>query len=177
MIRSPRSAHDGERHAHSPVRTAPDQYVVRRRRLSIESRRPFECIDITAPVAALVRQSGLDSGVAVVQTLHTTTGVMINEHEPGLLADLEAMFERLAPVDLPYAHDDLARRTVNLMPGERRNGHAHCRAALLRTSETLGVACGELGLGRWQRLFLVELDGGQRRQLLVTLVGTLDEEE
>jgi thiamine phosphate synthase YjbQ (UPF0047 family) len=55
--------------------------------------------------------------------------------------------------------DDFSRRTVNLMPGERRNGHAHCRAALLRTSESVPVAGGVLTLGRWQRVFLVEFDG------------------
>jgi secondary thiamine-phosphate synthase enzyme len=70
-----------------------------------------------------------------------------------------------------YAHDDFRRRTVNLIPEERKNGHAHCCAALLRTSECLSVVDGALGLGRWQRVFLVEFDGAQRRDLSVTMIG------
>ena len=110
-------------------------------------------------------------GVVVAQTRHTTMGLLINEHEPLLLDDFASLFERLAPAAAPYAHDDFSRRTVNLMPGERRNGHAHCRAALLRTSESVSVAGGVLTLGRWQRVFLVEFDGGQQREVSLTLLG------
>ena len=106
-----------------------------------------------------------------MQTLHTTTGVMINEHEPLLLGDLKAMFERLVPAGR-YDHDDFERRTVNLTPDERVNGHAHCRAALLRTSESLPIVNGALTLGRWQRVFLVEFDGPRRREVSVALVAT-----
>jgi thiamine phosphate synthase YjbQ (UPF0047 family) len=56
-------------------------------------------------------------------------------------------------------------------PGERRNGHAHCRAALLRTTEWMPVAGGALTLGRWQSVFLVDFDGPQRRQLSVLVMG------
>jgi secondary thiamine-phosphate synthase enzyme len=81
------------------------------------------------------------------------------------------MFDRLAPSEKCYAHDDLSRRVVNLMPGERRNGHAHCRAAFLRTSEVVAVSAGELTLGRWQRVMLVEFDGGRSRDVSITLMG------
>jgi secondary thiamine-phosphate synthase enzyme len=59
-----------------------------------------------------------------------------------------------------------------MTPGERRNGHAHCRAALLRTSESVQVAGGRLNLGCWQRIFLVEFDGGRRREVGLTLLGS-----
>ena len=61
---------------------------------------------------------------------------------------------------------------MNIVPGERRNGHAHCRAALLRASECIAVSGGELDLGRWQRVFFVDFDGGQHRTLSLTFVGT-----
>ena len=80
------------------------------------------------------------------------------------------MLERLAPAGVGYAHDDFARR-ADLAPGERVNGAAHCRAALLRASETLPVSGGTLMLGRWQRVLFVECDGGQRRQVSVTCLG------
>lgn len=144
---------------------------VRHRTLTVTSRRPFECIDLTTTLASVVREAGLRSGFLVVQTRHTTTGLLVNEHEPLLLDDIEAMFERLAPAAAAYGHDDFTRRTVNLVPGERRNGHAHCRAAFLRSSEWIAVVNAELGLGRWQRVFLVECDGARTRHAIVTLVG------
>ena len=138
--------------------------------VSIETLRPVEFVDLTAAIAAAVQGLGLLDGVAILQTQHTTTGILVNENEPGLLEDLEAMFERLAPATPTYAHDDLVRRSAP-EPGERRNGHAHCRAALLRTSESVPVSGGTLTLGRWQRIFLVDFDGGQRRQVSLTLMG------
>src|SRR5207253_2989843 len=125
--------------------------------------------DITDDINATIARSHLLDGLAVVQTRHTTSGILINEHEPLLLEDLAAMFERLVPSQLECAHDDLRRRTVTIGPGERKNGVAHCRAALLRTSESLVVQNGALALGRWQRVFFVEFDGGQERQVSLML--------
>lgn len=139
--------------------------------IQVETTQPFEIVDITAAVAGVVQGIGLEEGLVMVQTRHTTTGVLLNEHEPLLFEDLQKLFDRLAPRWAPYAHDDPARRVVNLMPGERRNGHAHCRAALLRASESIAVAGRRLGLGRWQRLLFIDCDGGQRRELSVTLLG------
>jgi secondary thiamine-phosphate synthase enzyme len=139
--------------------------------ISVETHRPIEFVDLTGTLAAAVQGLGLLDGVVTLQTRHTTTGILVNEHEPGLLEDLEAMFERLVPASMAYVHDDLGRRSVNLGPGERRNGHAHCRAALLRTSESLPVSDGAITLGRWQRVFLVDFDGGQRREVSLTLMG------
>jgi secondary thiamine-phosphate synthase enzyme len=68
-------------------------------------------------------------------------------------------------------HDDMSARTVNLAPGERPNGHAHCRALLLGSSVLLNVASGSVQLGRWQRVFLVELDGPRTREVSILLFG------
>lgn len=146
--------------------------MVRHLILAIDTARPVEFVDITNALSRAIEDAGLVDGLLSVQTRHTTTGLLINEHEPLLLTDLEAMFERLAPASLTYAHDDLSRRTQNLTARERRNGHAHCRAALLRTSESVAVVGGRLSLGRWQRVFLVEFDGGQRREISLTLLGS-----
>jgi secondary thiamine-phosphate synthase enzyme len=140
--------------------------------ISVVTREEVEFVDLTASLSSLVEALGIRDGVLTLQTRHTTTGLLINEHEPLLLEDLKAMFERLVPAAAWYAHDDFSCRTVNLGPDERRNGHAHCRAALLRTSESVPIADGRLTLGRWQRVFLVEFDGGQRREVSVALVAT-----
>jgi secondary thiamine-phosphate synthase enzyme len=140
--------------------------------ISVVTREAFEFVDLTPALASLVETLGVHDGVLTVQTRHTTTGVLINEHEPLLLADLRAMFERLVPASDRYGHDDFSVRTVNLGPRERTNGHAHCRAALLRTSESVPIVDGRLTLGRWQRVFLVEFDGAQRREVSVAIVAT-----
>jgi secondary thiamine-phosphate synthase enzyme len=140
-------------------------------RLRVQTEQPFQLVDITASIASFVASVGLDDGVVHVHTRHTTTGILVNEHEPLLFEDLQRMFDRLTPASEYYAHDDLTRRTVNLMPGERHNGHAHCRAALLRASESVAVEDGTLALGRWQRVFLVECDGAQPRHIALTLIG------
>lgn len=153
------------------VAEAPAGAQVRYLVVSVVTRDPVELVDITPALARVVGGLGLRDGVLTVYTRHTTTGLLINEHEPLLFSDLQAMFERLIPENGPFAHDDFERRTVNLTPGERRNGWAHCRAALLRTSESIPVADAQLSLGRWQRVLLVEFDGGQRREIAVTLQG------
>jgi secondary thiamine-phosphate synthase enzyme len=153
------------------VAEAPAGAQVRHLVVSVVTRDRVEFVDITPALAGVVEGLGLRDGVLTVYTRHTTTGLLINEHEPLLFSDLQAMFERLVPEDGPFAHDDFERRAVNLTPGERRNGWAHCRAALLRTSESIPVAEARLSLGRWQRVLLVEFDGGQRREIAVTLQG------
>ena len=145
--------------------------VAAQRILRVRTQRPVEFVDITPLLSCAVHEAGLLSGLIMVQTRHTTTGLLVNENEPLLLTDLEAFFARVARATGGYAHDDFTRRTVNLTPNERKNGHAHCRASLLRTSECVPVVGGELGLGRWQRVFLVEFDGAQNRELSVTLLG------
>ena len=154
------------------VSAQPERSIVRHIVVPFETRQPLEFVDVTVFLSLAVREAGLVDGVVVAQTRHTTTGLLIHEHEPLLLSDLEALFERLAPAAPAYAHDDFSRRTVNLTPGERRNGHAHCRAAFLRTSESVAVVGGVLTLGRWQRVFLVDFDGGQHRELSLMVMGT-----
>jgi secondary thiamine-phosphate synthase enzyme len=140
--------------------------------VAVATREPFEVVDVTPALARAVTGLGLREGVLTVHTRHTTTGLLINEHEPLLVSDFQSMFERLVPEDGPFAHDDFERRIVNLTPGERRNGWAHCRAALLRTSECIPIADGQLCLGRWQRVLLVEFDGPQRREISVAMMGS-----
>jgi secondary thiamine-phosphate synthase enzyme len=153
------------------VAEAPAGAQVRHLVVSVVTRDPVEFVDLTPTLARIVAGLGLRDGALTVYTRHTTTGLLINEHEPLLFSDLKAMFDRLVPEDGWFAHDDYERRTVNLTPRERQNGWAHCRAALLRTSESIPVADAQLGLGRWQRVLLVDFDGGQKREIAVMLQG------
>ena len=139
-------------------------------RLTRRSAERVQFIDVTESVRDLVRRSGVRHGLVSVQTHHTTTGIVVNENEPLLLADLKALLERLAPSGSRYAHNDLSRR-VDPAPDESANGDAHCRALLLGSSESLSVVDGELILGAWQRVFFVELDGPRTRTLSILVVG------
>ena len=126
-------------------------------------------IDLTEWVARCLDRSGIDRGIVLIRTLHTTATVVVNENEPLLLEDLKAMLERLAP-EGEYAHDDLRRR-FDPEPDERRNGHSHARAVLVGGAGSIGVADGRLDLGRWQSILLLELDGPRPRTVTVTVMG------
>ena len=140
-------------------------------RIRLATERPLEFIDLTARIEALAAEAGIETGLVNIQTLHTTTAIVVNEHEPLLHADFDGLLTRMAPRDGPYRHDDMGVRTVNLAPGERANGHAHCHALLLGSSASINVAEGRLQLGRWQRIFLVELDGPRVREVSVLVLG------
>ena len=139
--------------------------------LNVSTERPTQFVDLTPRILSFVRDSGIHTGFVNIQTLHTTTAVVVNEHEPLLLADFRAVLEAGAPDDGRYRHDDLVLRTVNLTDEERRNGHAHCRALVLPTSVCLNISGGRLILGRWQRVFFVELDGAREREISIPAFG------
>ncbi len=147
----------------------------RLRRLVVTTHQPIQFLDITDEVAELVRVAGVREGVANVFSRHTTAAVCIQEAEPLLLEDLRAFLERNAPAEAHYRHNDFRVRTVHMHDDESPNGHAHCLQLMLGTSESIPVADGELLLGQWQRIFLVELDGPRTaREVIIHALGTGD---
>jgi secondary thiamine-phosphate synthase enzyme len=129
-------------------------------------------VDVTPAVVAVVADSGLRQGICSVFCPHTSCGLAVTEAEEGLHHDLAGVLEHLAPERRYWAHDDLARRTANLIPGDRPNGHSHVRALLATLPQIdVPIVDGCPAFGPWQRLFLVELDGGRHRHLLVTCWG------
>jgi secondary thiamine-phosphate synthase enzyme len=138
--------------------------------VELQTEERLQFVDLTELVAERVRRSGIGHGLVCVQSRHTTTAVVVNENEPLLIEDAKRMLERVAPRDALYGHNELHRRR-DVAPDESRNGDAHCRALLLGSSETLAVADGALQLGRWQSVFLVELDGPRRRTVCVVVMG------
>jgi secondary thiamine-phosphate synthase enzyme len=124
-------------------------------------------IDITDEVQSRIREAGIENGLAIVASQHTTASIVINEHEPELLKDLDLFLGELAPTEGTYAHN-----AVPCGPGEQPNGHAHCQALLLSASASVPVADGRAILGRWQRIFLVELDCARPRRVTLVVLGT-----
>jgi secondary thiamine-phosphate synthase enzyme len=133
--------------------------------------RRLEFRDITDDIYDAVQRSGIRTGTVNVQSRHTTATVLINENEPLLLKDLKQTLERIAPRRGKYRHDDFTIRTVNMEPDEKPNGHAHCKSLFLRASETLNLHDGILQIGRWQRMFFVELDRSRDRSISVLIMG------
>lgn len=135
--------------------------------VEVASERPFQLLDVTDAVDAEVRRSGVADGMVHIWCPHTSCGLTVTELEEGLHEDIEAALERLAPLAGSYAHDDMARRHQNIEPDERRNGWSHIRGLLATMPYLVApVDGGCLALGRWQRLFLVELDGPRPRRTL-----------
>lgn len=135
-------------------------------RISIHTHRAPEFVDITDEVAEQIRSSGFRHGLAVIASQHTTAAIVINEHEPELLKDLSRLLTRLAPEEHDYSHNG-----VPCGPLELPNGHAHCRALLLPSSVSIPIVDGSPVLGRYQRIFLVELDCARPREVSVVLLG------
>lgn len=158
------SAVEGGVHAANlqPVRMSPARGGLRIRTatLDIETARRVEFLDITADVAAIVRDHGIGEGLVVVSSLHSTCAVSINEFQRALTVDIATFLERIAPREIGWSHNDPACSDC-----DRMNADAHLRALLLGCGVTVQVSGGELVLGRWQRVILAELDGPRVRQL------------
>jgi secondary thiamine-phosphate synthase enzyme len=153
------------------ARSAPSSFQTIHHQLRLRTEEYLQFIDLTEQIISLTQASGISQGFVNIQTRHTTTAIIVNEHEPLLLEDLKRTLEHLAPRTIAYRHDDFEVRTENLTPDEQPNGHAHCKALFLRSSETINIINGRLDLGRWQRIFFIELDCARERTVSVTLLG------
>lgn len=130
---------------------------------SLNSKGNTDIIDVTDRVSQVVGSSGLRRGVATVFVVGSTAGVTTMEFEPGLIADMRQLFERLAPANQQYQH--------NLRWGDL-NGHSHLRASLLGPSLSIPFADGQLQLGTWQQIVLIDFDVRPRqRVVIVQIVG------
>jgi secondary thiamine-phosphate synthase enzyme len=126
--------------------------------LEIPTHARVEFKDITSQIEKLVAESGIQNGLCVVFTSHTTSAILINENaDPALHKDFDHFLKRLAPRDADYAHND-------------GNCDAHLKSALIGPSKTLLIENHRLVLGTWQGVFLCEFDGPRRRGVKVKIV-------
>jgi secondary thiamine-phosphate synthase enzyme len=131
--------------------------------ISVKTKGEVDIIDLTDQVEEKVSNSGLKNGIVTVFVPGSTGALTTIEYEPGLLEDLPAAFERLAPQNISYEH-------------EKRwhdgNGHSHVRASILGPSLTVPFNDAKLILGTWQQIIFIELDVRSRaRNLVVQLIG------
>ena len=114
-------------------------------------------VDLTEGVRSVVRRSDVQTGVAVVFAVGSTVAVTTMEYEPGGVADLQALLDRLIPPGAEYEHNVRHNDT---------NAHAHLRASLVGPSESVPVVGGELGLGTWQQVVLIDFDDRPRDRVV-----------
>ena len=141
---------------------------------SFRTLRCGQFLNITDDVRDVVAKSEVKTGAALVYSPHTTCAVIVNEREGGFIEDFNTLIDSLVPRDGTYRHDDMEARTENLEDDDHEfpNGHAHCRGALLGSaSETIPIADGELLLGKWQRVFFLEMDRARDRKVLIQVMG------
>lgn len=155
------------------MRQTEESYKVREYTTYVSATGMPEFVNITDRVADFVYESKIRSGVVVVFSKHTTAAVTIQENEPLLINDLANLLEKLAPQNARYGHNDFSIRTVNMHADECPNGHSHCQHLVLGCSETIPVVDGQMALGQYQHIFMVELDDANQseREILVQIMG------
>jgi len=134
-----------------------------RKELSFEvpSRRAF--VNITAQVRECLRESNISEGLALVNAMHITASVFINDDEPGLHQDYDDWLERLAP------HAPVSQYRHN-RTGED-NGDAHLKRQVMGREVVVAVTKGALDFGPWEQIFYGEFDGRRRKRVLVKIIG------
>lgn len=138
--------------------------------IEFESKIQVEFIDITDRVNEVIERSGIRNGQVTVFSQHTTLGLIINHNEKMLLQDFTNFLYKLAPVDQKYSHDLFEIKKDNKGDG-RSNGHSHCKAVLLGTSETIPIARAKMLLSDVQSILVIELDGSRQRDVIVQVIG------
>ncbi len=127
---------------------------------NIPSRRGF--VNITPDVEECLRESGIREGLCLVNAMHITASVFVNDDERGLLGDFEKWLEKLAPHEpaSQYAHNS----------GED-NADAHLKRSIMGREVTVAITAGKLDFGPWEQIFYGEFDGGRKKRVLVKIIG------
>ncbi|HOW87626.1 MAG TPA: secondary thiamine-phosphate synthase enzyme YjbQ [Candidatus Omnitrophota bacterium] len=130
--------------------------------LYFETKKKRDYMNITPQVEAAVQKSGVREGLCLVNPMHITASVYINDDEDGLIQDFDDFLEKIAPYDLKgYRH----HRT-----GED-NGDAHLKRQLFGREVVAAITKGHLDLGTWERIFYAEFDGRRRKRVIVKIIG------
>jgi secondary thiamine-phosphate synthase enzyme len=120
-----------------------------------------ETVRITDDVAAIVKTSGVQEGMALVSAMHITAAVYVNDWEGGLIQDMQDWLEKLAPSGLNYRHHQT---------GED-NADAHLKRTIMGHQVMVPITKGALDLGPWEQLFYAEFDGRRRKRVIVKVMG------
>jgi len=132
-------------------------------KLTLQTKGPGDLVDITERIVELLKTAKLKNGHAIIFHVGSTAAITTFEYEPGMIKDVQELYERIVPSDQHYHHDDTW--------GDA-NGFSHLRAALQGPSLTIPFENGKLLLGTWQQIILAEFDNKPRnRQVVVQIIG------
>jgi len=133
--------------------------MVRTQEIKVKTKGDCEVINITEQVNRAVAQSKIENGAVTVFNVGSTAGITTTEYEPGLANyDLKTAFEKIAPENDRYEHEQTWHDD---------NGHAHVRASLLGPSLSVPIVAGQLTLGTWQQIILVDFDTRPRNRTII----------
>ena len=134
-----------------------------REELSFHTSQRRDYINITDQVQAAVDQSGIQEGLCLVNAMHITASVYINDDEPGLISDYDKWLEKLAPHEpvAQYRHNDT---------GED-NADAHMKRQVMGREVVVAVTKGKLDFGPWEQIFYEEFDGRRKKRVLIKIIG------
>ncbi len=141
-------------------------FKVVRKTFTLLSEKRTELLDITKQIRDILLSADVKEGILLVNSLHTTVALFVNEFQAALIEDLKGLLERIVNERHGYRHDD-----PRYSDCERGNAHSHLRAALLGRSVAIGISGGDLSLGRFQSIIFAELDGPRHRTVDVQIIG------
>jgi len=130
--------------------------------LSFNTREKVELVNITAEVERVVRESGVKEGLCLVNSMHITSSVFINDEEGGLKEDYKKWLEELAPFD--------PKRYKHNLTGED-NAHSHLKRQIMGREVVIAVTGGKLDFGTWEQIFYGEFDGQRQKRVLLKVIG------
>jgi len=137
--------------------------MVKSRRIKLSTKGRDDVIDVTGQVAAFVSESKIKNGLATIFIHGSTASVTTIEYEPGLVKDIKNLDEKLIPSSISYAHD---------ATWGDANGYAHLRASFLGPSLSVPIEEGELALGTWQQIVVIDHDNRPRsREVVIQVIG------
>lgn len=130
--------------------------------LWFNTEKKIQFINITRQVEECLKESGIKEGLCLVNAMHITASVYINDAESGLIQDYQDWLEELAPLDV--------RRYRHNLTGED-NGHAHLKRTIMGREVVVAVTKGQFDFGPWEQIYYAEFDGRRRKRVMVKIIG------
>ncbi len=128
--------------------------------IDLQTSKRLEIVDISSKISEIVKSTGIKNGMINIFTRHSTSAIVINENESGLVKDFENLLKKIVPENGDYAHNVIDN-----------NADSHLRSFLLGGSQSIPVINGQMDLGTWQSIFFVDMDGPRSRKVKITVMG------
>ncbi len=132
-----------------------------KKELTINTNERIDFVNITSKVQKAINESGVKEGIVLINPMHITASIFINDNESGLIQDFKEWLEKLAPKEFDYHHHQT---------GED-NGFAHLWRTIMGRETTVSISDGKLDFGTWETIFYGEFDGQRSKRILIKVIG------